>query len=248
MFLVQNKPFVNFDQHIDIKRLLEIKPLISCFIARNPHLIKPSKYRSSNFDNGMKGVFDYQSLYKNNPEKISDPILRNAIIDLIELDLFGNYCIFEHQDAVTSPFSLVTRYCKSFYTKHLSSECVAISEDKQIDFFYDWLDQQNIFKEYGRVSFFINYPGTVTALHKDYPGDTTSNDDEFIWLNIANKNSFYILDKKTSTKIYLTGYCCWFNTGNYHGSESLPYSCYSIRVDGVFNDEFKKRALANNKT
>ena len=243
MFLTHNRPFLNFDDQIDVDGLFAIKPYISAFIARNHHLLKPTKFRGEHFKNGKYGIQDYQDQFKKTPSIVKDPSLQKIVSDLVDCDQFGNYIVFE-QDVITCTFSMVTRYCLDYRTKQYANECVALPEDKQFDFFYKWLDQQSIFSDYGRITMFINYPGAHSVVHTDYPDTSQPNSDEFIWINFApDRKKFYLVDPDTNIKIYAPGVCSWFNTNNYHGSDPVEQACYSLRVDGLFSDEFKQRAF-----
>lgn len=242
MFLTNNQSFLNFDRHIDINGLLSIKPFISAFIAKNHHLLKPTKYVSANFATANRGIGDYYYDKNIHQELFTDPNTKDIVTDLLNCDQLGNYVIFEHE-VTMGTFSIVPRYCKNYHTKCHKNECVALPEDSNLTFFYDWLDKQNIFSDYGRVTIFINYPGTATATHKDYPNVDQANSDEFIWLSFNDRKKFFLIDAETQQKIYLSGHCNWFNTGNFHGTDPVDWACYSIRVDGVFSDDFKQRAI-----
>jgi hypothetical protein len=243
MFLTHNHPFLNFDHVVDIDGLLAIKPYISAFIAKNHHLLKPTKYRSDVNLHKRPGVTDYLNQFKANPGIITDPKLREIVTDLLNCDQFGNYIVFE-QDVVAGTFSIIPRYSLDYNTKHHAAECVALSEDQQLAFFYEWLDRQAIFSDYGRVTLFINYPGTSGPLHHDYPDASKPNQDEFVLINFSpSKKKFYLIDNDTDARVYPSGYCNWFNTSNIHGSDPAEQACYSLRVDGLFSDAFKQRAL-----
>lgn len=243
MFLTHNRPFLNLDHLLDIDSLLAIKPYISAFIARNHHLLKPSKFRSGHFNGREHGINDYQDQFKADPNIIADPNLREIVTDLLNCDQFGNYIVFE-QDVAAGTFSITPRYGLDYYTKHHAAECVALPEDQQFAFFYEWLDRQDIFSEYGRVTLFINYTGVHTAVHTDYVNSSQPSVDEFVWINFSpDRKKFYLVNNETDEKIYSSGYCNWFNTSNHHGTDPTKQSCYSLRVDGSFSDTFRQRAL-----
>jgi hypothetical protein len=242
MFLVNNKPFVSFDNYVDLNSLFELKPFVSTFIARNNHLIKPTKYVRGNLLAPENTVWYYQNAFEQNINSIENNKLRTELIDLCNRDLFGNYIIFE-EEISSGPFTITTRYANNYTNKHLESNCTKIPEDSQLNFFYNWLDNQNIFKEYGRITIFLNYTGTSTVIHKDFPDVNQANSDEFIWLSFNNRKKFFLLDTSNNDKIYLPGHCLWFNTGNYHGSDPAEHACYSIRVDGIFSEDFKQKTF-----
>jgi hypothetical protein len=65
---------------------------------------------------------------------------------------------------------------------------------------------------------------------------------EFIWFRTNLKKPFYMLNQKTSEKKYVEGYSAWFDSVNqYHGSDAADGLSFSIRVDGIFTDEFRAR-------
>jgi hypothetical protein len=64
---------------------------------------------------------------------------------------------------------------------------------------------------------------------------------EFIWFRTNLKKPFYMLNHHTGEKKYVEGYSAWFDTVNqFHGSDPYKGLAVSIRVDGVFTEEFRK--------
>ena len=76
MFLVNNKPFVSFDNYVDLNSLFELKPFVSTFIARNNHLIKPTKYVRGNLLAPENTVWYYQNAFEQNINSIENNKLR----------------------------------------------------------------------------------------------------------------------------------------------------------------------------
>jgi hypothetical protein len=102
----------------------------------------------------------------------------------------------------------------------------------------------------GRILFFINQLGSYTATHCDY-ADRNSLKDQFIWINVFQKKSFFVLDENWK-KQYLLGEINTFDNATWHGSEPAKHSCFTIRIDGLFSDEFLTKTgldqhYANNK-
>ena len=65
---------------------------------------------------------------------------------------------------------------------------------------------------------------------------------EFIWFRTNRRKPFYMLNPRTKKKLYVDSYTAWFDTVNqYHGSDACDGLAFSIRVDGIFTDEFRKR-------
>jgi hypothetical protein len=51
-----------------------------------------------------------------------------------------------------------------------------------------------------------------------------------------------MLNHRTDEKLYVESYSAWFDTVNqFHGTDPGEGITFSIRVDGIFNDEFRRR-------
>lgn len=241
MFLNFNQLYINFDNIVDTESLVAMRPRLSAAIAKNSHLINPSKYFYTNFyDTSLNnGILNYEQEFEKDIQDVVDPVLKEELIELNKKDKYGYYCQYE-KEASGGNFSLVLRYsAKTYYDKQFKDCCKRVAEDVDFDFFYQWLDTQQIFSDYGRVTVFINHIGIAAALHKDWPFSDDRNEDQFIWINLfGDKKKFYMYDPDKDEKIYVDGICNWFNTGNWHGTDRVEHACYTIRVDGVFADEF----------
>jgi hypothetical protein len=65
---------------------------------------------------------------------------------------------------------------------------------------------------------------------------------EFLWFRTNRKKPFYMLNNHTGEKLYVDSYSAWFDSVNqFHGSDPIDGLSFSIRVDGIFTDEFRKQ-------
>jgi hypothetical protein len=65
---------------------------------------------------------------------------------------------------------------------------------------------------------------------------------DFVWFRTSLAKPFYMLNAQTHEKLYVKSYSAWFDTVNqFHGSDASPGLSFSLRVDGVFTDELRKR-------
>ncbi|HEX6123997.1 MAG TPA: hypothetical protein VFZ23_01365 [Pyrinomonadaceae bacterium] len=96
------------------------------------------------------------------------------------------------------------------------------------------------FRSTGRMLImYDNEPRAVPA-HRDHTETEVLHD--FIWFRTNLDKPFYVLNYITGEKKYIEGYSAWFDTVNqFHGSCAADGLAFSIRVDGVFSDEFKAR-------
>ena len=96
------------------------------------------------------------------------------------------------------------------------------------------------FKATGRMLIIYDDSGTAVPAHRDHLSPEVCND--FIWFRTNLKKPFYMLNHKTNEKLYVESYSAWFDTVNqFHGSDAKAGLSFSLRVDGVFTDDFKKQ-------
>jgi hypothetical protein len=81
--------------------------------------------------------------------------------------------------------------------------------------------------------------GRAVSAHKDH--DSTELCHEFICFRTNLSKPFYMLDRDTGERAYVAGHAAWFDTVNqYHGADATGELSFSIRVDGVFSEEFRR--------
>ncbi|HEX8707046.1 MAG TPA: hypothetical protein VF723_02190, partial [Pyrinomonadaceae bacterium] len=96
------------------------------------------------------------------------------------------------------------------------------------------------FKATGRMLIIYDEAGTPVPAHRDHLSPELCH--EFIWFRTNLDKPFYMLNHKTDERLYVETYSAWFDTVNqFHGSDPQDGLSFSIRVDGHFTDEFKRR-------
>ena len=96
------------------------------------------------------------------------------------------------------------------------------------------------FKATGRMLIMYDDGGRAVSAHRDH--DSAELCHEFIWLRTNFAKPFYMLDPNRGEKLYVASHSAWFDTVNqYHGADASDGLSFSIRVDGVFSDEFRSR-------
>ncbi|HEX8474966.1 MAG TPA: hypothetical protein VF666_13125 [Pyrinomonadaceae bacterium] len=96
------------------------------------------------------------------------------------------------------------------------------------------------FKATGRMLIMYDHVARPVSAHRDH--DTPEVCHEFIWFRTNLSKPFYMLNPDTNEKQYIESYSAWFDTCNqFHGADSQPGLSFSIRVDGIFTDEFRRR-------
>ena len=96
------------------------------------------------------------------------------------------------------------------------------------------------FKSTGRMLVMYDDAPREVPAHRDHTETETLHD--FIWFRTNLQKPFYVLNYTTGEKKNIEGYAAWFDTVNqFHGSEATNALAFSVRVDGVFTDEFRAR-------
>lgn len=96
------------------------------------------------------------------------------------------------------------------------------------------------FKSTARMMIMYDDGGAPVTAHRDHVSENVCH--EFIWFRSNMAKPFYMLNHKTGEKRYVDAYSAWFDSVNqFHGADPHQGLSVSIRVDGVFTDEFRKQ-------
>jgi hypothetical protein len=96
------------------------------------------------------------------------------------------------------------------------------------------------FKATGRMLIIYDDAGKAVPPHRDHLDTEICN--EFVWFRTNLVKPFYVFNHATGEKEYIESYSAWFDAVNqFHGSEAVSGLSFSIRVDGVFTDEFRSK-------
>lgn len=96
------------------------------------------------------------------------------------------------------------------------------------------------FKATARMLIMYDDIARPISAHRDH--ETSEVCHEFVWFRTNLNKPFYMLNHQTKEKQYVESYSAWFDTVNqFHGTDPQEGLSFSIRVDGLFTDEFKKR-------
>ncbi len=96
------------------------------------------------------------------------------------------------------------------------------------------------FKATARMMIMYDEGGKEVTAHRDHVSEGVCH--EFIWFRPNMNKPFYMLNQKTHEKKYVEAYSAWFDSVNqFHGADAHSGLSVSIRVDGIFTDEFRKQ-------
>jgi hypothetical protein len=92
----------------------------------------------------------------------------------------------------------------------------------------------------GRMLIIYDDQPRILPAHRDHIKTDVCH--EFLWFRTNLKKPFYMLNQKTNEKKYVEGYSAWFDSVNqYHGADACEGFTFSIRVDGKFTEEFRRK-------
>ena len=100
------------------------------------------------------------------------------------------------------------------------------------------------FKHIGCICIILNEPNVEGSEHCDHMFDDIVS--EFVWLRTENKKRFFVRDNQ-GNKHYINNNCIWFDDHFMHNITPISEPCFSIRIDGKFNDKFRNYIANQNK-
>jgi hypothetical protein len=103
-----------------------------------------------------------------------------------------------------------------------------------------------VFEDIGRVIFFHCEADGIPFEHRDLDAKNGMNvvmphRNEFIHIRPNTKKAMYLWDPETKNKTYLNTRAAWWNDTDWHGGERIMQQSYSLRIDGKFTEEFRKK-------
>ena len=111
-----------------------------------------------------------------------------------------------------------------------------------------WVEQLQgtLFEHIGRVIFFHCEADGIPFEHRDLDAKNGVNvvmphRNEFIHIRPNTKKAFYLWDPEKQNKVYLNTRAAWWNDIDWHGGERIMEQSYSLRIDGKFTEEFRKK-------
>lgn len=243
MHLINNQSWIDLTPFINIQPLEENKSKFAYVIAKYPEQIYTSLVgiQDNLFDTSLIELGDFaKSLATVNG------IDKEMLMKLNSWPKFYTYCKYSHQVIGLNQAMYIRAMKKDSYKeKHLRQGCIDTPITHEFDFLFNWLDNEYVFAEYGRILMFLNEPGVETIRHRDYP-NSTSHKNEFIWLSLHDIKKFYVYDAENDKKDYITSKVAYFDNANWHGADPMPYANWSLRIDGVFSDNFLLRTGMKN--
>ena len=247
---INNQPWIDFDQYVDIEGLNRLK-IETCKAFSESwasgQMLPSVAGTGPNWPNGTgqlpkpvgKELVSVLQYTKFNPEAIG----HKELIELTkEFNANGYMFLKLIGDNLGIGYNLYLRAptTSDYNDKHLESKTTYTRVAENFKGLISWVQRQNIFSEIGRIVIFFNDQDQSCLMHRDRSEvNPVDSPDHFIWINLfPDRKQFYIFDGETGEKFPVTSQVAWFDTENWHASETSPYAAFSIRFDGVFTKEW----------
>ena len=96
------------------------------------------------------------------------------------------------------------------------------------------------FEAKGRILIIYDAGGHAVPAHRDHEREEVCH--EFVWFRTNLSKPLYMLDHRSGERVYVDSYTAWFDTVNqFHGSDATGQLSFSVRVDGRFTEDFRRR-------
>lgn len=253
IFGVNGESYLNLDKYIDIKKLKSMHMLICHGLARSEwtptHFPRRTKNRTGNVDMNDAHIHSnprHATVYKNIYDSLGHRTEKMRFAELANDVILSGYMV-----SLRSPHG------------QFEEGPDGIIDDQYVNIYdncYDeWRQGKYIplmkfikelpFRKIGRIIIFISNPGVDGQIHRDvgepeddsvfppYKNKDVYKGNHFIWMNPTKKKKFFVYDEAKDERHYIKSTTAFFNSNDFHGSDSTETSTYSIRVDGRFNKE-----------
>jgi hypothetical protein len=255
---INGTPYIDMSQHIDLDHFKKLQPeILRGFAEARMHAKEGTWMKPGfNFDN-MSYRLSWKPIYQAMDEFMElpkdDPIYQGGI-NLMPKD-FKN---FQERNKFTRYLKMAMGAYDPYIYYYLWEEgswddrTASRKLTEEAEHFPEtvkWVESMitnGIFEHIGRVIFFHCEADGIPFEHRDLDAKNgidvvKPHRNEFIHIRPNTKKAMYLWDPETKNKTYLNTQAAWWNDQDWHGGESIMEQSYSLRVDGKFTKEFRKK-------
>ncbi len=254
---INNQPYFDLEQYLRMDEFDALQPEILRGFAEAREFAKEGTWMKPGFTfKDMSYIPNWKPIYQAMDEFMSlpvdDPIYKNGI------DLYKDFKNYKQRNKFTRYLKMAMGAYDPYIYYFLWEEGSwddrtaprKLTEEAQ--YFpgtVKWVESlidKNIFEHIGRVIFFHCEHGGIPFEHRDLDAAngmdiTFPHRNEFIHIRPNTKKAFYLWDPETKNKTYLNTRAAWWNDQDWHGGEAIMEQSYSLRIDGKFTEEFRKK-------
>jgi hypothetical protein len=254
---INNNPYFDMESYVDMSEFDRLQPEIIRGFAEAREFAKEGTWMKPGFTfEQMSYKHNWKPIYQAMEEFMElhkdDPIYQGGI------DLFKDFTNYKQRNKFTRYLKMAMGAYDPYIYYFLWEEGSwddrtaprKLTEEAQ--YFpgtVKWVEDMitnNIFEHIGRVIFFHCEADGIPFEHRDLDAKNGINNhgphrNEFIHIRPNTKKAFYIWDPEHKNKIYLNTRAAWWNDNDWHGGEKIMEQSYSLRIDGKFTEDFRKK-------
>lgn len=271
MLTINGHPFIKLDNHIDIKKILDLKDDFNFLFSSRLEKARTGTFHCGGLDtDNIPNVFReqdilYLTLKRANLERQTDKDLDKKLLHFEEKqDNAGLVRYLKLRYRSFDPYNIMQ--IRSTHLKLYSADRLTFT-DKEWDS-YSWMDgvdpkiiealESLPFEKLGTVTLFVNEHYIPLGYHRDfnYLPDENGNKpktfphrQEMIWMRFDLDRPFYLIDINGNEvkQTEIEGYSAFYNHHNWHGNfTGIPFSSLTMKVEGAFTEEFRKKIGVDN--
>lgn len=255
---IDNNPYFDMTPYLDMDQFTQLQPEILTGFALARECAKEGTWMTPGFTfEDMSYRLNWKPIYQAMNEFISLPdnhAIKQAGLKLMPTD-FKN---FRQRNTFTRYLKMAMGAYDPYIYYYLWEEgswddrTAPRKLTEEAEFFpntVQWVESlitKGIFEHIGRVIFFHCEADGIPFEHRDLDANNGVNvvkphRNEFIHIRPNTKKAFYLWDPETKDKTYLNTRAAWWNDTDWHGGEKIMEQSYSLRIDGKFTKEFRKK-------
>ncbi len=245
--MINGLPYIDLSPYIDLKEFDNLHPEICRGIATARHLaidglqsINPGSINPKGQGYDIKPLYESYSIWNalldDDPLKVSGKDLDyNQLTSYLKYafngyDLYSFYKILD-VDFQDNGYGEIADHFPTLITWILSFKT------------------SGIFNTLHSATLMTLEAGGVPWEHCD--PETSEEDEEnfipeFIHFKTDIDRPFYMLDTETNKRTYINSRVAWWNERDWHGGEPIHRATYTLRINGRFSEEFKKKIFKDN--
>ena len=254
---INNNPYIDMEQYLDMAKFDQLQPEILRGFAEAREFAKEGTWMAPGFTfEQMSYIPHWKPIYQAMEEFLAlpddDPIKMGGI------DLYKDFKNYKSRNKFTRYIKMAMGAYDPYIYYFLweegdwdqrPAERQLTEESKYFPGVVDWvlkLKEDKIFEHIGRVIFFHCEADGIPFEHRDLDARNGINvvkphRNEFIHVRPNTKKAFYLWDPEEKNKVYLNTRAAWWNDVDWHGGEKIMEQSYSLRIDGKFTEDFRKR-------
>ena len=256
---INGTPYYNMEQYLDMELFDKLQPEIITGFAEARMYAKEGTWMKPGFTFEQmsysphwkpmyKALEEFMALDDNDPIKLagsafckdfSDYKMRNKLTRFLKMSL-GAY----------DPYIYYFLWEEGSWDERPGERKIT-DEAKFFPETVEWIKSMHgtIFEHIGRVIVFHCEHDGMPFEHRDLGGhngiweynEYRPHRNEFIHIRPNTMKPFYIWDPDTKNKTYINTRAAWWNDQDWHGGDKVMQQSYSLRIDGKFSEDFRKK-------